>query len=108
MRRTLSPTEMKAALDKHQDLLLIDVRRKNDYAADNHSIAGALWRNPDDVAHWSSDLPKNREIVVYCVRGGCVSNTIVDHLQGKQLPARYIEGGIEAWKNAGGPTVAKK
>jgi rhodanese-related sulfurtransferase len=41
------------------------------------------------------------------VRGGAVSNTVVDALQAKGLQARYIDGGIEGWKAAGGKVVAK-
>ena len=48
-----------------------------------------------------------QDIVLYCVRGGGVSNSVVDALQAKGLKARFIEGGIEGWKAAGGE-VAKK
>ena len=67
----------------------------------------AVWRNPDEIGQWSAQLPKDKEFVVYCVRGGSVSNAVIDHLHGKQLKARYIEGGIEAWKAGGGQTVDK-
>jgi len=46
--------------------------------------------------------------VIYCVRGGAVSNSVVDRLQAAGVKARYIEGGIEAYKAAGGKVVAKK
>jgi rhodanese-related sulfurtransferase len=59
------------------------------------------------VAEWSTDLPVDKQVVVYCVRGGSVSNNVLDHLQGKNVHARFIEGGIEAWKAAGGPIVKK-
>jgi rhodanese-related sulfurtransferase len=39
------------------------------------------------------------------VRGGSVSNAVVDALQAKGLKARFIEGGLEAWKATGGTTV---
>ena len=47
-------------------------------------------------------------MVLYCVRGGSVSNTVVDALQAKGVRARFIEGGIEGWKAAGGDTVNKR
>ena len=46
--------------------------------------------------------------MVYCVRGGSVSNRVVDHLQEKNVQARFIEGGIEAWKAANGPMINKR
>jgi rhodanese-related sulfurtransferase len=66
-----------------------------------------VWRDPDDVAHWSKNLPQDKEIIVYCVRGGSVSNAVIDYLLGQRIKARFIEGGIEAWKVAGGQTVGK-
>lgn len=107
MNRTLSPQELRATLANRKDVMLLDVRRKSDYDADGQKIPGAVWRNPDEIAQWSAQLPQDKELVVYCVRGGSVSNAVIDHLQGKQLKARYIEGGIEAWKAGGGQTVNK-
>lgn len=47
-------------------------------------------------------MPKDQEVVLYCMRGGAVSNEVVDALQAKGIKARFIEGGIYAWKEAGG------
>lgn len=107
MDRTLTPQELRATLANRNDVMLLDVRRQSDYDADPHKLPNAVWRNPDEINQWSTQLPKDQEFVVYCVRGGSVSNAVIDHLQGKQLKARYIEGGIEAWKAGGGQTVAK-
>lgn len=105
MNRTLSPQELRATLVNRKDIVLLDVRRQGDYQADGQKIPDAVWRNPDTIDQWSAELPKGKEFVVYCVRGGSVSNAVIDHLQGKQIKARYIEGGIEAWKASGGLTV---
>ena len=107
MGRTLSPQELRATLVNRKDVMLLDVRRKSDYDADSLKIPDAVWRNPDEIDQWSAQLPKGKEFVVYCVRGGSVSNAVIDHLNGKQLKASYIEGGIEAWKASGGLTVDK-
>ncbi len=107
MNRTISPNELQTLLGSANDILLIDVRRKNDFDADTQKIPGAQWHNPDEITHWGESLPKNKDVIVYCVRGGSVSNAALDHLLGKQIKVRYIEGGIEAWKNSGGATIAK-
>lgn len=104
MTRTIKPSEAKSIV---KQALVVDVRRKSDYDSDSQKIPGAMWKDPEQVAQWSNELPKDKDIVIYCVRGGSVSNSVVDHLQGKNLKARFIEGGIEAWKKEGGPTVAK-
>lgn len=102
MERTIKPQDLNLA-GKH----LIDVRRKEDRDASPEQLPGANWHNPNDIAHWSQSLPKDREIVLYCVRGGSVSNGVVDALQAQGLNARYVEGGIEGWKAAGGMTESK-
>jgi rhodanese-related sulfurtransferase len=104
MDRTIRAEQLQAELaNKH----LIDVRRPSDRAASFEHLPGAIWHDPGDIANWSQTLPKDKEIVLYCVRGGSVSNAVVDALQAKGFNARFIEGGIEGWKAAGGKVVAK-
>ena len=45
----------------------------------------------------------DRDIGLYGVRGGTVSNSVVDALRARGLKARFIEG----WKAAGGKVVPK-
>ncbi len=105
MSRTIPANDLKALVEA-KSVAVFDVRRRNDLEADPVKLPGAQWRNPEQVAEWSRTLPKDREVVIYCARGGSVSNSVLDHLLGQGVKARYIEGGIEAWKTAGGPTVA--
>ena len=86
---------------------MFDVRRESDYAASNETIPGALWKNPDKIDAWIGAVPRTLDVVIYCVRGGAVSNDVVDRLQAAGVKARFIEGGLEAWKAAGGKVVPK-
>lgn len=106
MSRTINPQEFKTILGS-KDVEVIDVRRKEDYAADNSVIPGSTWFDPTNIDNWCTTLPENKEVVLYCVRGGGVSNSVVDTLQAKGLKARFIEGGIAAWKEAGGKVETK-
>jgi rhodanese-related sulfurtransferase len=106
MSRTIHPQEFKAILGS-KDVKIIDVRRKDDYAADGSAIPGSTWLDPANIDNWCSTLPTDKEVVLYCVRGGAVSNSVVDALQAKGVKARFIEGGISAWKEAGGSVIAK-
>lgn len=104
MERIIKPENLKTTLaDKH----LIDVRRKVDLDASSEALPGATWYDPEKLAEWADSLPKDREIILYCVRGGSVSNGVVDALQAKGLKARFIEGGIEGWMAAGGAINSK-
>lgn len=101
MNTTIRPEELKKLL-KSKDVVLLDVRRKADYEAEPNLIPGAAWRDPEQVESWSRELPKDRPVVVYCVKGGAVSQSITATLTGKQVNARFVEGGLKAWKEAGG------
>lgn len=106
MNRTISSSELQSMLGK-PDLTILDVRRSDDYTSDTSIIPGATWHDPTQIENWSKSLTADKEIVLYCVRGGAVSNSVVDALQAKGLRVRYIEGGISAWKEAGGKVAAK-
>ncbi|NDP48830.1 MAG: rhodanese [Sulfuriferula multivorans] len=88
-------------------VLVFDVRREADYAASNEIIPGAMWKNPEKIDIWVNALPRTLDVIIYCVRGGGVSNNVVDRLQAEGVKARFIEGGIEAYKTAGGKVTAK-
>ncbi|MFN3750922.1 MAG: rhodanese-like domain-containing protein [Thiobacillus sp.] len=100
--RTIAPAKMNP-----DAALVFDVRREADFAASNEIIPGAVWKNPDKIDAWIGAMPLTMDVVVYCVRGGSVSNSVVDRLQAAGVKARYIEGGLEAWKAAGGKVERK-
>ena len=104
MDRLIKPETLKTEL---AGKFILDVRRADDRAASSERLAGAQWKDPTQLADWADSLPQDQEIVLYCVRGGGVSNSVVDALQARGLNARFIEGGIEGWKAAGGEVVDK-
>jgi len=104
MERTIAPRVLKADM-AHK--LILDVRRAADHEASTEQIPGATWHDPERQAEWAGQLSHEAEIVIYCVRGGSVSNSLVDALQSRGLKVRFIEGGIEGWKAAGGEVTAK-
>jgi rhodanese-related sulfurtransferase len=104
MERTIKPQDLKQGFDQ---VTIIDVRRKADLEADASHLPGATWHDPEQIETWAAQLPKDKEVVLYCVRGGSVSNSVLDNLRAKQINARFIEGGIVAWKEAGGTVVPK-
>ena len=107
MNRAITPGDLKQLLLDRKTVLLLDVRRRDDYEKDGQKIPGAAWLDPERITQWSTALPLDRDIVVYCARGGSVSNSVVNQLKAKGVRARFIEGGIEAWKQAGGETIPK-
>ena len=99
MSRTLNTEELKSLISTGE-IQLIDVRRKEDKEQSTESIIDASWYDPEQITYWKNSLDKDKEVIVFCVRGGGVSNSVLDTLHESNLKARYLEGGIEAWKNS--------
>jgi len=82
--------------------LVIDVRKRPAFEAAPDMIAGALRRDPANVESWIPTLPAASAVVVYCIHGREVSQSTAKRLADHGLSARYLAGGIEAWKDVGG------
>ncbi len=102
MERTITPEELKK---NASNFAVIDVRRKDDY--DGETILDAEWHDPEKISEWAKELPADKEVILYCARGGSVSNRVLDALLAEKIKARYIEGGIEGWRKSGGPVTRK-
>ena len=100
MASAVSPQELRALL---QNVTLIDVRRRAVYEAAQDMAAGAVWRDPEAVEGWAGTLPVGVPVVVYCVHGHAVSQGAADALQERGLDVRFLEGGLEGWRESGGP-----
>jgi rhodanese-related sulfurtransferase len=106
MNDTITPKELQLLQESRRNLTILDVRRKSDYDADPKRIPGATWRNPEAVEQWRNELA-DQEVIFYCVRGGSVSKSVSERLIEKNINARYIAGGIAAWKESGGQVEDK-
>lgn len=89
--------ELKAMLAGENPPTLLDVRRKSDYAAAPEMIETARWCDPETVDAWETSLPVDQPVVVYCVKGGAVSQVVADRLAGRKDDVRFLVGGILAW-----------
>src|SRR5918911_297633 len=98
----ISVSELKAQLGSDDPQIVIDVRREPAFASAGEMIRGALRRNPEQVNAWAKTLPRATAVVVYCVHGHEVSQGAGKALNESGISARYLEGGLEAWKAAEG------
>jgi len=101
--KDLNPQQVKAALDAH-DILLIDVREPDEFAAER--IAGAT--NVPLSTFNPAALPDagGKTIVLQCA-GGKRSAMAVDRCRKAGVAIEtHLAGGLMAWKAAGLPTVA--
>lgn len=81
--------------------LLLDVRREGVFKVAKSRLAGSEWKDPAKVGHWATTLPKDTNIVVYCIYGHEVGRSTALRLRAAGLNARYLRGGIDAWQAAG-------
>lgn len=107
MKRSVTPVELRQWLDAGRNLTIVDVRKKADYDADRVMLRQAQWMDPERVVEWSTTLAEGVPVVVYCVHGHAVSQQVANQLRASGFDVSLLEGGIEAWKEVGGPTVAK-
>lgn len=95
-RMQVSPTEVKAWLDKGEDFSFIDVRGRDEIAISK--IAGAEVLDPTNAERYMN-LPKDRRIVFFC-RSGMRSLDIASYFIGHQFTnVHSMRGGILAWSD---------
>jgi rhodanese-related sulfurtransferase len=96
MKTSISATQLADLQTSGQAITIIDVRRKEDFDKAPQTFAGASWKNPAEVDQWSKALPTQQEVIIYCVRGGSVSQSVQQRLAEQGCSVRYVEGGLEA------------
>jgi len=86
---------------------VVDVRRAGVFDHAKTMLPQARWFDPAAIGQWADELPRDREIVVYCVYGHEVGRSTALRLRAAGLNARYLRGGIDGWQSAGHPVVPK-
>jgi len=90
-----------------EPVMILDVRRAGTVQAAPDLIANATWQDPERVEDWAESLPRSSPVVVYCVYGHEVGQSTTAILRSKGIDAKYLTGGINAWKAAGLPVQEK-
>jgi rhodanese-related sulfurtransferase len=104
---SISLREAQSAIGESRPSLVIDVRRRPAFHDAADMIQGALRRDPERVAQWAGELPRATRVIAYCAHGREPSQGVAKALVERGIAARYLQGGIEAWKAAGGALDAK-
>ncbi len=102
----ITPQQLMASRQRPDAPVVIDVRREAVFRTAPDLITGALRRDPAGVADWAGALPPAKQLVVYCVHGHEVSQNAAKILCEHGRTALFLEGGIEAWRAAGGELAA--
>ena len=102
MDASISAADLRKSLLSSAPPLVIDVRRNERFQESSYLVKGAVRRDPAAVTDWAKALPRGASVVVYCVHGHEVSQNAA-----KALGARFLEGGIEHWREERGELMAK-
>ena len=68
--------ELQKILKEKLNVSILDVRRKSDYEASPQKIKNATWYDPEKIDEWINEIPKDPEVIVYCVKGGSAANPL--------------------------------
>jgi superoxide dismutase, Fe-Mn family len=99
---SISVEKVQAMIEQGQSVQLIDARPRH-YRTRAHEIAkGAVWRDPERIDEWASELSKSEPIVTFCVYGFHIGCETARALQERGFDARYMTGGHSAWKASHG------
>ncbi|MFN3984556.1 MAG: rhodanese-like domain-containing protein [Rhodocyclaceae bacterium] len=88
------------------DFALLDVRRTEKRRSDGDHIPGDRWLDPASWLDWKDSIATDRPAVVYCAHGHEISQGLTAALRVIGVDARYLEGGIAAWRGVGGSVEA--
>lgn len=101
MENSITAAELAGLRKSGLDIILLDVRRQEDFDKAPQTMSGAQWKNPAEVEQWIHTLPAQQEVIVYCVRGGSVSQSVQQRLVTGGHPARFVVGGLEELTRTG-------
>lgn len=99
-----SQAEVAARIESGSAPLLLDVRTPEEYARDH--VPGAVNIPHDQLASRVSeiDVHRDREVVVYCERGGRAAKASEILEASGFSTIRHLDGDMSAWREAGLPT----
>jgi adenylyltransferase/sulfurtransferase len=102
---TISVKDLKAMIDREDDILLVDVREPNEFEI--VSIPGATLIPKGEFLDGSAleRMPQNQQIVAYC-KTGIRSAEVLAVLKGAGFAdAVHVGGGVSAWVNQIDPSL---
>ncbi|MCB1508690.1 MAG: hypothetical protein KDI98_08105 [Hyphomicrobiaceae bacterium] len=104
MTGMMTVAELFQAIDTDTPPVVIDVRREAARLESGRTMAFALRALPERADVWAPSFAGCRT-VVFCVHGHEVGRTCATILAREGSGAVFLQGGFEAWLEAGYPTV---
>ena len=101
---SISPDQLVRLLGSAKSPVIIDVREDDALAADPRLIPTSLHLPYQSAETWASNY-RGRSVAVSCQRGKKLAEGAAAWLRHNGANAEVVEGGFEAWRDAGLPLV---
>ena len=104
----LEPEELKKLLDSGEPVYIVDLRHPLELLPDPFTLPGALHLSPDALAARHNEIPRDRDVVLYCTcpsEATAAKTAMTLHKLGIDR-VRPLRGGFDEWKRLGFPLDA--
>ncbi len=104
----VEPDELKRKLDAGEDVYIVDLRHPLELLPDPYTLPGARHFSPEALAQHSHEIPRDRDIVLYCTcpsEATAAKTARMLHDLGIER-VRPLRGGFDEWKRLGYPMDA--
>jgi membrane protein DedA with SNARE-associated domain len=104
----LEPEELKKQLEAGEKPFIVDLRHPLELIPDPYTLPGALHLSPDALAARVAEIPRDRDIVLYCTcpsEATAAKTAMTLHKLGIDR-VRPLRGGFDEWKRLGYPLDA--
>ena len=62
----VTPEELKRMIETGEDLAVVDLRRALEVENDSLKLPGAIWIDLDDLENREHEIPRDKDIILYC------------------------------------------
>jgi len=100
----ITPQDLKARLDRHEALVLLDVRE--DWETALCRLDNATHIPIEEIEFRTAELDQADDIVVYC-HHGVRSAAVANFLRQQGFKAVNLQGGVDQWARAIDPTMKR-
>jgi Uncharacterized membrane-associated protein len=104
----LEPEELKRQIDAGEPVFIVDLRHPLEFLPDPFTLPGALHFSPEALAERQGEIPRDRDIVLFCTcpsEATAAKTAMALHKLGIDR-VRPLRGGYDEWKRLGFPLEA--
>ena len=97
--------ELKAAIDRGERPFVVDLRHKLEFLVNPRTVSTAVRISPDELSLRHAEIPRDREVVLYCTcPSEATSAKVAMELTKIGITrVRPLMGGLQAWESQGYP-----